>query len=436
MLLAGSAAAGILGNPGGRRLPGQPCIMLAPEGDHAGDVKEKPLTAGDLSDINTRLTQLGDQVKNFAEDAGKQAKAGNDLGAELKLKVDQALSEQGELRTRLQDAEQKLARVVAAGGGHERPAADLTPGQRFVANEKVKQFCSDRLSRGRVSVDMAAITTVSVGGALTTPQRLDGIVPLPQRRMTVRDLLTPGRTANNAIQYVVETGFTNLARVVSEGTTKPESTIAFDLVTRSVATIAHFMLASKQILDDAPMLESHIDGRLRYGLAYVEEQQLLNGDGTGTNLHGIVPQATAYAAPFTPTAVTMIDKVRLAILQSELAEFPATGTVMNPIDWTRIELTKDAENRYIFAQPQTVATPRLWNRPVVATQALDPDEFLTGAFLLGAQVFDREDANVELSTEDSDNFRKNLVTIRAEERLVLAVYRPEAFVYGDFGNVT
>jgi HK97 family phage major capsid protein len=132
----------------------------------------------------------------------------------------------------------------------------------------------------------------------------------------------------------------------------------------------------------------------------------------------------------------MIDTVRLAILQSEVAEFPNTGIVINTIDWGKIELTKDGEGRYIFANVQGNATPTLWGRPVVATNAMTIDKFLTGAFRLGAQVFDREDANVEVSTEDSDNFRKNLVTIRAEERLVLAVYRPQAFIYGDFGQVT
>lgn len=90
--------------------------------------------------------------------------------------------------------------------------------------------------------------------------------------------------------------------------------------------------------------------------------------------------------------------------------------------------------QYLFASPVNGADPRLWRLPVVETQAMTVDKFLTGAFQLGAQVFDREDANVEISTEDSDNFRKNLVTIRAEERLALAVYRTEAFVKGDFSD--
>src|SRR3546814_2014836 len=113
------------------------------------------------------------------------------------------------------------------------------------------------------------------------------------------------------------------------------------------------------------------------------------------------------------------------LLQAALAEFPATGHVLNPIDWAEIELTKITDGGYLFANPQNDSQPRLWGLPVVETQAMTAGNFLTGAFRLGAQIFDRQDARVEVSTEDSDNFRKNLVTILAEERLALAVYRPE-----------
>jgi HK97 family phage major capsid protein len=389
-----------------------------------------------IADLNKQLVTVSNDVKNFAEDITAKMEAGATVSSELKDKADKALTEQAELRDRMHEIEQKMAR---RGSGDDDASSDAgkTPGQIFIQNERVQEFMKAR-TRGRVRVDMAAITTLGIGARNTlVPEfRVQGLVTIPERRMTVRDLLTPGRTNSNAIQFVQETGFTNNAAVVSEGDTKPESTLTFELVTKNVSTIAHWMLASKQILDDAPMLESHIDGRLRYGLAYAEEGQLLNGDGTGVNLHGIVPQATAYSASFTPDAPQHIDKIRLAILQSELAEFPATGIVLNPIDWARVELTKDGDERYIIGNPQNPIAATLWARPVVATQAMTVDKFLVGAFKLGAQIFDREDANVEISTEDSDNFRKNLVTIRAEERLVLAVYRPEAFIYGDFGLVT
>jgi HK97 family phage major capsid protein len=105
---------------------------------------------------------------------------------------------------------------------------------------------------------------------------------------------------------------------------------------------------------------------------------------------------------------------------------------MHPTDWATIETLKDADGRYIIGNPQGTTQPTLWGLPVVATQAITVRKFLTGAFKLGAQVFDRWSARVELATENEDDFIKNLVTILAEERLALAVYRPEAFIYGDF----
>jgi HK97 family phage major capsid protein len=249
--------------------------------------------------------------------------------------------------------------------------------------------------------------------------------------MTVRDLLSPGRMDGSTLEYVKETGFTNNAAPVAENAVKPESSMKFDLVTTSAKVIAHWVKASRQILDDASQLQSIVDQRLRYGLAYVEEQQLLNGDGTGQNLLGIVPQASAYTAPITVSGATIIDQIRLALLQAELAEYPSTGIVMNPKDWTRVELLKDSQGRYIIGNPQGNAAASLWGIPVVTTPAMQEDKFLAGAFRLGAQLFDRWEARVEVSTENQDDFIRNMVTILAEERLALAVYRPEAFVFGN-----
>lgn len=200
--------------------------------------------------------------------------------------------------------------------------------------------------------------------------------------------------------------------------------------------IAHYVKASRQILSDASQLASMIDGRLRYGLAFKEEQQLLNGTGVGQQLLGIIPQATAFVNPMVPPGTgTSIDMIRQAMLQAFLAEYPATGIVMNPIDWATIELLKDNTGRYIIGNPQGSINATLWNLPVVETQAVQVDKFLTGAFKLGAQVFDRWQARVEVATENEDDFVKNMVTILAEERLALAVYRPQAFIYGDFGRI-
>ncbi|WP_334339836.1 phage major capsid protein, partial [Enterobacter hormaechei] len=193
--------------------------------------------------------------------------------------------------------------------------------------------------------------------------------------------------------------------------------------------------ASKQILDDFAQLQSTVDAEMRYGLKYAEEQEILFGDGTGVHLHGIVPQASAFNPAFTVEQQSGIDDLRLAMLQAQLARFPASGHVLHFIDWARIELTKDSLGRYILANPAALTGPTLWGLPVVATEAAAfQGKFLTGAFNAGAQIFDREDANVVISTENADDFEKNMITIRCEERLALAVKRPEAFVYGSFST--
>ena len=394
----------------------------------------------EIEQINSSLKAVSDQLKTHAERAEKEIKASAKLSEETRASVDKMLTVQGELQARLQAAEQLVAKMDQGGGREDSP---LSLGRQFVTGENFKAFAGQTSPRGRVDMTVnAAITslttdTAGAAGDLVEKTRLPGVVALPQRRMTVRDLIAPGQMDGSTLEYVKETGFTNNAGMVSETVKKPESTLKFDLVTTSARVIAHYMKASRQILSDASQLASIIDNRLRYGLAYKEEQQLLTGDGTGQNLLGIIPQATAFSAPFDPAGTeTVIDSLRLALLQSELAEFASTGIVLNPTDWARIELLKDTTGRYIIGNPQGTLAPTLWGRPVVATQAISVDKFLCGAFQQGAQVFDRWQARVEVATENEDDFVKNMVTILAEERLALAVYRPEAFVYGDFGNVS
>ncbi|MBK8199271.1 MAG: phage major capsid protein [Acidobacteria bacterium] len=397
------------------------------------DTKTAEQLAGE---VKAAFDAKHDQVKALAEEALGKAQKGEDLSAATKQLADEALVGMNEAKARLDELEQKIARK-----GADDETRPRSIGEQVLAADEMKAFLASRASRGRASVEVKAIitslTTDAMGSAgdLIVPDRLPGILAPGQRRLTVRDLLTPGRTSSTSVQYVKETGFTNAAATVSEttGALKPQSDIKFDIATSSVTTIAHWVLATRQILDDAPMLQSYIDGRLRYGLALVEENQLLNGGGTGTDLNGIYTQASAFTAPITiPAPVTRIDVLRLAVLKSALAELPTTGAVLHPADWASIELLKETTGAYLIGNPQGALAPTLWSLPIVATQAISQGNFLTGAFRLGAQIFDRWDARVEVSTEDDQNFRKNLVTILAEERLALAVYRPEAFVKGAF----
>ncbi|THK38115.1 phage major capsid protein [Ensifer sp. MPMI2T] len=400
--------------------------------------------ADKIGELGTSLASIKEQVQNLGSDFTAKLAATGEVSQDLKDKTDKALSELGEVSSRLAGLEKRAAR--------EKDAMEVgfkSLGELVLESEAFQKANLDGASRGSVRVkinrgEMADITsantTVGAGRSPATSlvgsARVPGIIASPNRVMTIRDLLMPGQTSAGNVEYVKETGYTNNADVVTEGTTKPKSDITFDLESAPVRTIAHIFKASRQILDDAPGLRSYIDGRARYGLQFKEEQQLLNGDGTGQNINGIVPQASAFAPSFNATSETAIDRLRLAILQVVLAEYPATAFVLNPIDWARIELTKDSEGRYIIGNPQNGTQPLLWNLPVVSTQAMASGEFLTGAFNMAAQIFDRLEIEVLLSSENVDDFEKNMFTIRAEERLALAVYRPEAFVTGDVDTLT
>ncbi|EEC4815160.1 phage major capsid protein [Salmonella enterica] len=390
-----------------------------------------------LKKVTASIEEATDKFNARAEDALKEAKKSGKLSEETKAAVDKMASEFNALR----EAEKTLKAAIGELEQHvaQMPLANAkhiveTVGQQVISAEALKTFSASVEGGKRVSIPVnAALISSGVAEGVVEPQRLPGIDTAPRQRLFIRDLIAPGRTSSPAIFWVQQTGFTNKAAVVAENTTKPYSDIAFATKITPVTTIAHMFKASKQILDDFAQLQSTVDAEMRYGLKYVEEQEILFGDGTGVHLHGIVPQASAFSAEFKVEQQNGIDDLRLAMLQAQLARFPASGHVLHFIDWAKIELTKDTLGRYILANPSGLTGPTLWGLPVVATEAAAfKGKFLTGAFNAGAQIFDREDANVVISTENADDFEKNMISIRCEERLALAVKRPEAFIYGSF----
>lgn len=382
-----------------------------------------------LDELNAAMKIVGEQVKAAADRSEKEMARHGQLQTETRAKVDELLSKQGELQARLQDCEQKALHAQE----HREPQRPQSLGQMVVHSQELQGVDSSFRGSKRIALPNAAITSLtSSAGVLVQPDRLPGVLTPPDFQLTVRDLLAPGQTTSNSIEYVRETGFTNNAAPVAELALKPESSLTYDETSTPVRTLAHVFKASRQIMDDAPQLASYIDARARYGLRLVEETQLLYGNGTGANLTGIVPLASAYAMPngAAVTAEQRVDRIRMAMLQATIALFPASGIVLNPIDWASIELLKDTQNRYLIGNPQGTITPTLWNLPVVATTALTQNKFLVGAFNIAAQIFDRMGVEVLISTENEDDFVKNRITLRCEERLALAVYRPEAFIYG------
>lgn len=393
-----------------------------------------------LADAEANLKQLHKDIAGFIEKASGEMKEQGKVSLETNKAVATLLESQKETCTRIDQLEAKYNRRPEGMPAQESPGALLAasddykhigqPGRSKAARIQVKTLLGNMETK-------AVVNATGQNQPLVPDMRVPGIIMPTMRRLTVRDLIPVGRTNSNLVQFTTETLFTNNAgpqvagspTAASENATKPESDLTFALSNAPVVTIAHFVLASKQVLEDAPMLQSYIDGRLMYGLKLEEEDELLNGDGSAGTINGLFSQAAAYNRALTGTKLDVLRRVQTQILIQEMeAEF----YVLNPQDWEEIELTKDSQGRYVLARPEALAPPQIWGRPVVPTNSITAGYFFGGNGSQAAWIWDREDAGVEVSREDGNNFQKNMVTILCEERLALTVYRSAALVRGQF----
>ena len=271
----------------------------------------------------------------------------------------------------------------------------------------------------------------------------DPIVVPPMRTRRVRDLFPTRTTTAAVIEYFQMTGFTNAASSVAERNNgafglKPQSGFTFVGQQAPVRTLAHWEAAHRNVLADEPQLRSIIDNELMYGLRLQEDAQILNGDGLGENLTGILQTGGIQTYDWSdgetlPVPDTKADAIRRAATLSFLAYYEPTGVVLHPNDWEDIELTKDTNGQYLVALSVAMGgEPKIWRIPVVETPAIDEGTALVGAFGTGAQLYDREQASIRISEQHADFFVRNAIVILAEQRLALAVKRPEAFVAVNF----
>lgn len=329
------------------------------------------------------------------------------------------------------DIEQKLAgrRQVGEHG------TSMSWGETVVQSSGYKDFVSASCKGSqRIPVENALTSVGTSAGALVRPDRSAEGVLLPRRRLTIRALLGQGTTGSNLVEYFKEKTFVNNAGMVEETKLKPESELTYELANAPVRTIAHWVPASRQIMDDIPQLATLVDSSLRYGLALKEEEQFLFGDGQGQNLHGMMPQATEFdllAILGRTQGLTALDILREAAGQASAADLPASGIIMNTRDFYHLLGLKDGEGRYMVP----VDTVDLWQLPVVYTNAMPRGKFLVGAFETATRIYDRMLPEVQISSEDRDNFVKNMLTIRGESRLAFAVTRAAALIKGDFDAI-
>lgn len=363
----------------------------------------------------------------FAEKADREVKEAGRVSTETKAAIDALGVQQREMADRLVVLEQK------GSGRGETTAPDNTWGGQLVKSEKYQAFAAGQTGKARIEVK----NTLTGADANVAPDRRPGIVPGAAPVLTLESLLPSTNTASNAIEFTKEASFTNSAAEAAEGAAKAESALTWSLVNMPVSTVAHWIKISRQLAMDNTALAAYVNARMTYGVNRRVETQLVSGNGTAPNISGFLNAgnftAHGYADANLGTVLKKLVLIRKIIGDLQNAGYAPDGIVLNPVDWATIECDNMVAGSGNTARVSVdaVGRPTLFGLPVVASVGMTQDNVAVGAFAQAAMVYNREGVVVELSDSDSDNFTKNLVTVRAERRLALATEIPAAIRAGD-----
>ncbi|AOE44358.1 major capsid protein [Gordonia phage Ghobes] len=339
---------------------------------------------------------------------------------------------------------QKSQEVGASSLG-EHVVKSLSPHFSELKASPGLSFYAPEFDHDPEGVKAPTTQTVGAWGADGTPLLTQYDRTIVRRTLRDRpflaDLLGVGRIGNgtNAISYLlenpaVEGGFGNVA----EGGAKPQ--ISFGLptwATDAARKIAGHIKFSDEFLEDLAFLKTEVDERLLNLLAMREEAQLLNGDGTGQNLLGLLNRSGVQVENSANSADDPDAVFRAITKVSTATELSADGIVIHPLDYQKFRLTKDGNGQYFgggFFEGQygngggLAAQPPLWGLRTIVTPNVAVGKPLVGAFRQATTLYRKGGVRVDATNSHVDDFTNNLVTVRVEERVALAVRQPAGLV--------
>jgi HK97 family phage major capsid protein len=353
---------------------------------------------------------------------------------------------------------------VPGGVSAGNTAAALSPGQRFTEAAGFKDLFGPGGARGQQwTTGMIDVTDgaqfkgtlgeqgsgLPIGGGafVSVPQVVPGVVQKLFQPLSIEALLSSGVTDAPTVRYLVEGTATSAAAGVAEGGTKPESTIGFTTTDEPVKKIATMLPVSEELLEDAPAVQAFVNGRLSLFVNLEAERQLFRGAGTNELVGLFGRSVPIYTGLTTDDKPTQLFKAMNSMRGSAFIE--PEFVVIHPTDYQIVRLLRDGAGgtagQYMGGGPflgpygggaalvgssnqVTGAQDTLWGKPVYVSSAIGG----AGTALIGtstnAQVWNRGGLRVEAANQHSNYFQINLVAIRAERRLALAVYRASGFV--------
>jgi len=385
------------------------------------------------------LKGQSDEIKKHGESSEKTATA----IAKADERMTALDAEMKSREARLVEIEKRMNRP---GFGGDDEAKSI--GAQFTESEEFKEYAANGGRGNSRAMQIKDITGAAGSAKPLIPEfRNPNVFMNPDRPIFVRQLVNNLPCSGDAVVIMRENVFTNNAgpqynvagNPVNQLVAKNKSNITYSSVTVPVRTMAHYIIASRQILSDVPRLRGMIDQRLRYGLDLEIDDQLLYGNGLTENFTGLF---TDTAVPdiggitdSTPTTLAgkMIDHIRHAITQCQVNEYyNVNGLILNPQDWELLETAKGSDGHYIWVTVPNGGEQRMWRVPVVVSNAVQVGDFMLGDWTMGATLYQREGMSVRASESHANLFTENGVAILGEERDAFAIELPKAFTKGSF----
>lgn len=445
-------------SPDTQSQPENNTMTLTPEQQNALETEnQKKIDAGIKAAIEAAKNRRRDVLEIVAQE---KKRTGIDFSAEAEVFLNDDEKPAHAFASIILNSDKKPA-IVGSGIEVVEPldAFKGTPGFQFVNSEQFRAL-GEQIKRGgrrpQGGVQVMAETsgfrnvqtsTATSGSGLTSIEKLPGVVELGVRPLTLEALISGGQTGQTTVRYIQEVTYT---QAITGGTAEtgalPEISLTYQEIDAPVKDIGGFIKMSENLLADYVAVASFINARLPYQVDRAVEDQLLNGDGTGSNITGILNSSGVQTLAkggntISDLALKLQTKVRWQNMTSNAAQggFEPTGYIIHPTDWESYQLAKDANGQYLMKGPfygaygvggSTVEFYTLWGKPVAVSPITAQGTIVCGAWNMGAQKFDRQGLIIEMSNSDGSDFLSRKITLRGTRRLALAVYRPGSFVTG------
>jgi HK97 family phage major capsid protein len=383
--------------------------------------------------VTASQTKMAEEVKNLgatlAETKAANLQLRNELDSYIAKQADySSKTERKGLAEQLRENEE-VARIMKNGKGATKFKLE---------GKAVSDLIDSRSGLAMIQKNIDS-STIGYSTAGVMPFEMGSYVQEPRKQLRMRDVIPSRGISVGQYSFPKYSVIGTKASPVAERSQKPINIFDPTIVTERVKTIATYFECSRQVLEDYNELQGILESLGSYKVNAEMDRQILSGSNTGEDLDGVITQATAYDTSLlsATTGYTLMDQINAAAQQVAAAdEFAATFFVCHPTDWYRMTRLKDSNKNYLLGGPMMGAGPRdIWGLTPVPTTQISSGSFLVGAGISPAIEFrNRMDLEVAISTEEGNNFTKNMVTIRFEARGLLAVYRPGSFITGTFLN--